>query len=99
MDQNNSKYGHFLRSDSYACNAIFYRCTEKDTRTTNNNNPEKNYTKTLYFAMTDKDHIDFVLNTDDQRVESGRQDNRISSESDSNIEIKKYVSPPKTFGK
>ena len=49
--------------------------------------------------MTDKDHVDFVLNTDDQRVESGRQDNRISSESDLNIEIKKYVPPPKTFGK
>ena len=49
--------------------------------------------------MTDKDHVDFVLNTNDQRVESERQDNRISSESDSGIEITKYVAPPKTFGK
>ena len=49
--------------------------------------------------MTDKDHVDFVLNTDDQRAESERQDNRTSSESDSNIEITKYVLPPKTFGK
>ena len=48
--------------------------------------------------MTDKDHVDLVLNTDDQRVESDRQDNRISSESDSDIEITKYVPPPKTFG-
>ena len=53
----------------------------------------------LYFAMTDKDHVDLVLNTDDQRLESERQDNRISSESDSDIEITKYVPPPKTFGK
>ena len=37
--------------------------------------------------MTDKDHVDLVLNTNDQRVESERQDNRISSESDSDIEI------------
>ena len=49
--------------------------------------------------MTDNDHVDFVLNTDDQRVESERQDNRISSESDSNNEITKHVPPPKTFGK
>ena len=49
--------------------------------------------------MTDKDHVDLVLNTDDQRVESKRQDNRISSESDSGIEITKYDPPPKTFGK
>ena len=51
--------------------------------------------------MTDKDHVDLVLNTDDyrvQRVESERQDSRISSESDSDIEITKYVPPPKTFG-
>ena len=84
--------------NSYACNTIVYRCTEKDTWTTNISNPEKHYTKTLYFAMTDKDHVDLVLNTDDQRVESDRQDNRISSESDSDIEITKYVPPPKTFG-
>ena len=79
--------------NSYACNTIVYRCTEKDTWTTNISNPEKHYTKTLYFAMTDKDHVDLVLNTDDQRVESDRQDNRISSGSDSDIEITKYVSP------
>ena len=54
---------------------------------------------TLYFAMTDKDHVDLVLNTDEQRVESERQDHRISSESDSDIEIMKCVPPPKTFGK
>ena len=85
--------------NSYACNTIVYSCTEKDTWTVNINNPEKHYTKTLYFAMTDKDHVDLVLNTDDQRVESERQDNRISSESDSDIEISKYVPPPKAFGK
>lgn len=28
------------------------------------NNPEKDYTKTLYFAMTDKDNVDIVLNID-----------------------------------
>ena len=49
--------------------------------------------------MTDKDHVDLVLNINDQRVESERQDNRISSESDSDIEITQYVPPPKTFGK
>ena len=49
--------------------------------------------------MTDKDHLNLVLNTDDQRVESERQDNRISSESDSVTEITKYVPPPKAFGK
>ena len=49
--------------------------------------------------MTDKDHVDLVLNTDDQRVESERQDNRISSESDSDIGITKYVPPPKSFGR
>ena len=49
--------------------------------------------------MTDKDHIDLVLNTDDQRVESERQDNRILEESDSDIEITKHVPPPKAFGK
>ena len=85
--------------NSYACNTIVYRCTEKDTWRANINNPEKHYTKTLYFAMTDKDHVDLVLNTDDQRIESDREDNRISSESDSDIEITKYVPPPKTFGK
>ena len=85
--------------NSYACNTIVHRCTEKDTWTTNINNPERHYTKTLYFAMSDKDHVDLVLNTDDQRVESERQDNRKSSESDSDIEIAKYVPPPKTFGK
>ena len=37
--------------------------------------------------MTDKDHVDLVLNTNDQTVDSERQDNRISSESDSDIEI------------
>ena len=37
-----------------------------------------------------------ILNTNDQKVESEREDNRITSESD--IEITKYV-PPKTFGK
>ena len=88
-----------IMGNSYACNTIVYRCTEKDTWTTNINNPEKQYTKTLYFAPTDKDHVDLVLNTDDQRVESERQDNRISSESDSNIEIMKYIPSPKTFGK
>ena len=36
------------------------------------NNSEKHYAKTLYFAMTDKDHVDLVLNTEDQRVESER---------------------------
>ena len=66
--------------NSYACNTIVYRCTEKDTWTTNINNSEKYYTKTLYFAMTDKDNVDLVLNTDNQRVESERHDNRISSE-------------------
>ena len=49
--------------------------------------------------MTDKDHVNLVLNTDDQRVESERQDNRISSESDSDTEITKYAPPPKAFGK
>ena len=49
--------------------------------------------------MTDKDHVHLVLNTDDQRVESERQDNRISPESDSDIEIAKYVPPPKAFEK
>ena len=57
-------------ANSYACNTIVYRCTEKDTWTTNISNPEKHYTKTLYFAMSDKDHVDLVLTTDDQRVES-----------------------------
>ena len=85
--------------NSCACNTIVYRCTEKDTWTTNINTPKKHYTKTLYFAMTDKDHVDLVLNTDDQRVESEREDNRISSESDSDIEITKYVPPSITFGK
>ena len=85
--------------NSYACNTIVYRCTEKDTWTTNINNPEKYYTKTLYFVMTDKDHVDLVLNTNDQREESEKQDNRISSESDSDIEITKYAPPPKAFGK
>ena len=85
--------------NSYACNTIVYRCTEKDTWTTNNNNPERHYTKNLYFAMTDEDHVHLVLNTDDQRVESARQDNRISSESESDIEIAKYVPPPKAFEK
>ena len=41
--------------NNYACNTIVYRCAEKDIWTTNINNPEKHYTKTLYFAMTDKD--------------------------------------------
>ena len=41
--------------NNYACNAIVYRCAEKDIWTTNINNPEKHYTKILYFAMTDKD--------------------------------------------
>ena len=85
--------------NSYACNAIVYRCTEKDTWTTNINNAEKHYTKTLYFAMTDKDHVDLVLNADDQRVDGERQENRILSESDSDIEITKCVPPPKAFGK
>ena len=49
--------------------------------------------------MTDKDHVHFVLITNDQRVESERQDNRISSESDSDIEITKHVPPPKAFRK
>ena len=49
--------------------------------------------------MTDKNHVDLVLNIDAQRIESERQDNRISSESDSDIEITKYVPPPKTFRK
>ena len=49
--------------------------------------------------MTDKDYIDLVLNTADQRVQTERQDNRISSELDLDIEITKYVPPPKTFGK
>ena len=53
--------------NSYASNAIVHPCTEKDTWTTNINNAEKYYTKTLYFAMTDKDHVNLVLNTDDQR--------------------------------
>ena len=57
-------------ANSYTCNTIVYRCTEKDTWTTNISNPEKHYTKTLYFAMSDKDHVDLVLTTDDQRVES-----------------------------
>ena len=30
--------------------------------------------------MTDTDYVDLVLNTDDQRVESERQNNRISLE-------------------
>ena len=88
-----------VQGNSYACNTIVYRCTKKDTWTANINNPEKHYTKTLYFAMTNKDHVNLVLNTDDQRVESESQDNRILSESDSDIEITKYVPPPKTFGK
>ena len=66
--------------NSYVYNAIVYRCTEKDTWTTNINNAEKHYTITLYFAMTDTDYVDLVLNTDDQRVESERQNNRISLE-------------------
>ena len=85
--------------NSYVCNTIVYRCTEKDTWTTNINNPEKHYRETLYFAMTNKDHVDLVLNTDDHRVESERQDNRISSEADSDIEITEFVPPPKAFGK
>ena len=79
--------------NSYACKTIVYRCTEKDTWTTNINNAEKHYSKTLYFVMTDKDHVDLILNTDDRRVESERQDNKILSESDSDIEITKYVPP------
>ena len=78
--------------NSYTCNTIV-------TRTTNFNNPVKHDTKTLYFAMTDKNHVDLVLNIDAQRIESERQDNRISSESDSDIEITKYVPRPRTLGK
>ena len=84
--------------DSCTCNSIVYHCTEKDTSTNNINNSEKQ-TKTLYFPMTDKEHVDLVLNTDDQRAERERQENRISSESDSDTEISKYVPPPKAFGK
>ena len=58
--------------NSYAGNTIVYRCTEKDTWRANINNPEKHYTKTLYFTMTDKDHVDLILNTDDRGVESER---------------------------
>ena len=89
----------FSLGNSYVGNTIVYRCMEKDTWTTNINNSEKYYTKTLYLAITDKDHIDLILNTDDQRVESERHDNRISSESDSDIEITKYVPLPKAFEK
>ena len=60
------------QGNSCACNTKVYRCTEKDTWTANINNPEKHYTKTIYFAMTDKDHVDLVLNTDDRGVESER---------------------------
>ena len=65
---------HFLIAlgNSYACNTIVYHCTEKGTWTANINNQEKHYTKTLYFATTDKDHVDLVLNTDDRGVESER---------------------------
>ena len=49
--------------------------------------------------MNDKDHVDLVLNIDDQRVESERQGKMILSESDSDIGITKYVPPPKAFGK
>ena len=38
--------------NSYACNTIVYRCTEKDTFTSTINNPDKHYTKALYFPMT-----------------------------------------------
>ena len=53
----------------------------------------------VYFVMTDIDHVDLILNTDDQRVESERQDKRISTESDSDTEITKYAPPPKYFEK
>ena len=56
--------------NSHVCNTLFYHCLEKDTWTTNITNPGKHYAKTLYFALTDKDHVDLILNTDDQRVES-----------------------------
>ena len=36
--------------NSYPCNTVVYRCTEKDTWATNINNSEKRCTKTLYFA-------------------------------------------------
>ena len=49
--------------------------------------------------MADTDHVDLILNTDDQRVESERQDKRISTESDSDTEITKYAPPPKSFEK
>ena len=52
----------------------------------------------VYFVMTDIDHVDLILNTDDQRVESERQDKRISTESDSDTEIT-YAPPPKSFEK
>ena len=55
-----------LRNSS-VWNTIVYRCTEKDTWMTNINNPEKHYTKTLYFAMTDKDHVDLVLKRAESR--------------------------------
>ena len=58
--------------NSYVCNTMFYHCSEKDTWTTNITNPGKHCTKTLYFAMTDKDHVDLILNTEYQRVESER---------------------------
>ena len=48
---------------------MFYHCSEKDTWTTNITNPGKHYTKMLYFAMTDKHHIDLILNTGGQTVE------------------------------
>ena len=55
--------------NSYVCNTMFYHCSEKDTWTTNITNPGKHYTKTLYFAMTDKHHIELILNTGGQTVE------------------------------
>ena len=64
---------------SYTCNTIVYSCTEKDIWATNINKTEKRYPKKLYFAKTDKDHLDLVLNTSEEREESERQDKRISS--------------------
>ena len=58
--------------NSYTCNTIVYSCTEKDIRATNINKTEKRYPKKLYFAKTDKDHLDLVLNTSEERVESER---------------------------
>ena len=45
--------------DSFICNTIVYCCTEKDTWTTNINNPEKHYTKTLYCAIDHFDHFKY----------------------------------------